>query len=72
MSFARALVGRDVLGAAEDLQGRVAFDAKLLAEVLLLGAVDFGECNVLVLERCGGLFVLGREGFAVAAPWCED
>lgn len=66
------MVGLDVLGAAEDLEGRVALDAEALAEVLLLGAVDLGERDVLVLERGGGLLVLGSERLAVAAPWCED
>lgn len=72
LRLAWALVGGDIVRAAEDLESGVALDAILLAEILLLGAVDFGEGDLLVFERRGGFFVLGGEGFAVAAPGCED
>jgi len=39
---------------------------------LLGGAVDLGEGDRLVFEGGGSLFIFGREGFAMAAPWCED
>jgi hypothetical protein len=42
------------------------------AEVGLLGAVDLGQSNVLLLEGCGGLLVLGCKGLAVSAPRGED
>lgn len=70
--LARALVGLDVLGATEDLESRVSLHAVALAQLLLLGAVDLGEGDVLVLEGSGGLLVLGREGLAVTAPGRED
>lgn len=44
-----ARVWRDVLLAAEDLERWVSLDAVLLAEILLLGAVDLGQCNALLL-----------------------
>lgn len=40
---------------------RVTRDAVLLAEVGLNGAVDLGDLNVLLLERSGGLLVVGGE-----------
>ena len=72
MRLAGAGVGLDVLGATEDLESRVALDAVGLAEVLLLGAVDLGELDLLVFEGGGRFLVLGGEGLAVAAPWRED
>lgn len=72
LRLAGAGVRLHVLGAAEDFEGRVALDAVALAEVLLLGAVDLGERDGLLFERCGCFLVLGREGFAVAAPRRED
>ena len=64
-----ALVGGDVLWAAEDLEGRVSLNTVLLAELRLLCAVDLDELDVLLLQGCGGLFVFWGEGLAVAAPW---
>lgn len=72
LRLARALVGRHVFGAAEDLEGRVALDAIFLAEILLGGAVDLCELDGFVFEAGRGFFVLGGKGFAVAAPGCED
>lgn len=72
VGLALAAVGRDILGATEDLEGGVALDAVLLAQVGLLGAVDLDEGDVLLLERRGGRLVLGGEGLAVAAPGRED
>ena len=71
-SLALALVGGDVVKATEDLEGRVALDAELRAEVGLLRAVDLGELDVLLLEGRGSLLVLGGQGLAVAAPGGED
>jgi hypothetical protein len=42
------------------------------AEVGLLGAVNLGHSNVLLLEGSGGLLVLGCESLAVSAPGGED
>jgi hypothetical protein len=72
VGLALAAIGRDVLRAAEDLEGGVALDAVLLAEILLLSAVDLDERNVLLLQRSRSRLVLGRKGLAVAAPWRED
>jgi hypothetical protein len=44
----------------------------VLAEVGLLGAVNLGQSNVLLLESCGGLLVLGCKCLAVSAPGGED
>lgn len=71
-SLALALVGSDVVKAAEDLESRVALNAMLLAEVGLLCAVDLGDLDVLLLERGGSLLILGGESLAVAAPRGED
>ena len=70
--LARALVGLDVVDAAEQLKGRVSLHAVALAQLLLLGAVDLCKGNVLVLQLGSGLLVLGGEGLAVTAPGCED
>jgi len=61
-----------VVGAAEDLERGVSLYTEALAQLLLLGAVNLCEGNVLVLELSSGLLVLGSEGLAVATPWCED
>lgn len=61
-----------VVDTAEDLESGVSLDAVALAQLLLLGAVDLCEGNILVLELGGGLFVLGSEGLAVSAPGSED
>lgn len=61
---ALGLTGATVVGGgalAEDLEGGVALDAVLLADSLLLGAVDLGELDVLTLEGGGGLLVVGSE-----------
>lgn len=71
-SLTLARVGRDVVGAAEDLEGGVALNAVLLAEIRLLSAVDLDELDVLLLEGGGSLLVLGSEGLAVTAPGSED
>lgn len=65
-------VGRGVLQATEDLEGRVALDAICLAEVGLLCAVDLDELDVLLLQGGSGLLVFWGKGLAVAAPWGED
>jgi len=72
VGLAGTLVGLDIVGAAEDLESGVSLYAVALAQLLLLGAVNLCERNVLVLELGSGLFVLGSEGLAVAAPGCED
>jgi hypothetical protein len=72
ISFALAGVWRDGLGAAENLEGGIALDAIFLAKVLLLGAVDLDERNILLLERRRRRLVLGGERLAVTAPRCED
>ncbi|KAH4295492.1 hypothetical protein HBI01_156720 [Parastagonospora nodorum] len=51
VGLALTAIGRDVLGSAEDLEGGVALDAVLLAQILLLSAVDLDQCNVLFLQR---------------------
>lgn len=71
-SLALASVGSNVVEATEDLEGGVALNTVLLAEVGLLSAVDLGKLDVLLLQRGGSLLVLGGEGLAVAAPWGED
>jgi hypothetical protein len=60
-------VGRDVLLSTEDLESRVSLNAIILAELRLLCAVNLDERNVLLLEGCGSLLVLGSESLAVAA-----
>jgi hypothetical protein len=59
LSLAGALVGRHGVLAAEHLQGRVSLDAMLLADVLLDGAVNLGQVDVLLGEGGGSLLVLG-------------
>lgn len=71
-SLTLARVGLDVLEATEDLESGVALNTVVAAEVLLLGAVDLGESDVLLLEAGGSLLVLGGEGLAVTAPGSED
>lgn len=66
------MVGLNIVDTAEKLESRVSLHAVALAQLLLLGAVNLCERNVLVLELSSGLFVLGGEGLAVAAPGCED
>jgi hypothetical protein len=48
-SLALAAVGGDIVEASEDLEGRVALDTVVLAEVGLLSAVNLGQSNVLLL-----------------------
>lgn len=67
-----ARVGSDVVEATEHLECWVTFDAVLLAEIGLLGAVDFDERNVLFLQSGGSLLVLWSQSLAVAAPRCKD
>ena len=43
-----------------------------MAELGLLSAVDLGQLDVLLLQLCGGLLVLGGKGLAVTAPGSED
>jgi hypothetical protein len=57
--LALAAVRGDIVEASEDLEGRVTLDTVVAAEVGLLGAVNLGQSNVLLLEGCGGLLVLG-------------
>ena len=71
-SLALALVGRDVVQATEDLEGRVALNAILLAEISLLSAVDLGELDVLLLQRRRSLLVFRGKSLAVTAPGGED
>lgn len=68
----RAAVGCDIVEASEDLEGRITLDTVFLAQFRLLCAVNFGQRNVLLFQLCGSFFVLGGEGFAVAAPRCEN
>lgn len=70
--LALAAVGRDIVKTSEDLESGVALDTVVLAEVGLLGAVNLGQSNVLLLESCGGLLVLGCKCLAVSAPGGED
>ena len=72
LGFPRDAIGSDVVGATEDLEGGVALNAILLAQLGLLCAVDLDERDVLLLECCGRLLVLGRERLAVTAPRGED
>lgn len=72
IGLALALVGGNVIQATEDLEGWVALNAKRLAEVGLLCAVNLGELDVLLLQCGGGLLVLGGEGLAVTTPGGED
>ena len=65
-------IWRDAVEAAEDLEGGVTLNTVLLAEILLLCAVDLDELDVLLLQCRGSGLVLGGKGLAVAAPWCED
>jgi hypothetical protein len=71
-----ARVRFDVVKAPEDFDGRIAFNAILFAKIALSCAVDLGQRDVLLLQRCRGLFVLWSKGFAVSAPGgkelCED
>lgn len=71
-SLALSSVGRDVVRATEDLEGRVTLNTIVFAEISLLSAVDLGELDVLLLEGGGSLLVLGGEGLAVAAPGGVD
>jgi hypothetical protein len=71
-SLALARVGSDILKATEDLEGGVTLDAMVFAEVGLLSAVNLGELDVLLLEGCSGLLILGGEGLAVTAPGSKD
>jgi hypothetical protein len=71
-SLALARVGSDILKATEDLEGGVTLDALVFAEVGLLSAVNLGELDVLLLEGCSGLLILGGEGLAVTAPGSKD
>jgi hypothetical protein len=57
--LALAAVRGNIVEASEDLEGRVALDTVVTAEVSLLGTVNLGQSNVLLLEGCGGLLVLG-------------
>lgn len=66
-SLTRALVSDNVVGAAEDLECRVAFNTIGLAQLGLLCAVNFGQLNVLLFESSGSLLVFGGQGFAVTA-----
>jgi hypothetical protein len=66
------LVRLVVVDTAEDLESGVSLDAVALAQLLLLGAVNLCEGNVLCLELGSGLFVFGSEGLAVSAPGSED
>ena len=58
---------RATVGAPEELDGRVAADAVLGAQVILDGAVGLANLGD-ALELGRRLLVLGREGLAVAAP----
>jgi hypothetical protein len=60
LRLAGALVRRDGVLAAKHLQGRISLNAMLLADVLLDGAVDLGQVDVLLGEGFGSLLVLGR------------
>lgn len=72
VGLALSTVGRDILGATEDLEGGVALNAVLLAQICLLCAVDLDEGNVLLLKCGSRRLVLGSKRLAVAAPWRED
>lgn len=72
VGLALTAVGRDVVEATEDLQGGVALNAVLLAEIRLLCAINLDELDVLLLQCGGSGLVLGSERLAVTAPWCED
>ena len=70
--FPCARVGGDVIEAAEELEGWVSLNTVFLAQIGFDSAINLCECNVLLFEGGCSLLVLGRESFAVAAPWCED
>ena len=72
VSLAGTSVGRDDVKATEDLEGGVALNAVVLAEISLINAVDLGKLDVLLLESGGSLLVLGGESLAVATPGSED
>ena len=72
VGLAGTLVRLVVVDTAEDLESGVSLDTIALAQLLLLGAVNLCEGNVLGLELGSGLFVFGSEGLAVSAPGSED
>lgn len=74
-SFSSALVRLDVVKTTEDLDGRIAFDTVLLAQVGLDGTVNLGQGDVLLFQLCGSFFILWCQSLAVATPrrkeFCE-
>jgi hypothetical protein len=71
-SFSRAGVRLDVIWATEDLDGRIALDAIVFAQITLGCAVNLDERDVLLLQCGGGFLILGSQGLAVTAPGCEE
>ncbi|KAF5125953.1 hypothetical protein E5D57_010647 [Metarhizium anisopliae] len=71
-SLALAIVGGDIVNAAENLEGGITLDAVLLAEFSFFSAVNLGELDVLFFQSGSSLLVFGGEGFAVSAPRGED
>lgn len=70
--LALAAVGGDIVKATEDLEGGVALDTVVGAELLVLGAVDLDELDALLGEGGSGLLVLRGQSLAVAAPGSVD
>lgn len=66
------LIRLRILQATEDLDGRISFNAILLAQIRLLCTIDLGQRNALLLELGCRLLVLGRQSLAVAAPRREE
>lgn len=62
----------DVVRAPEDFDGRISLDSIVLAEITLGRAVDLDQRDVLLFQRCCGLFVLGSESLAVATPRSKE
>jgi hypothetical protein len=62
-----ALVGIDVVKTTENLEGGIALDAVVCAEVRLFCAVNLHQCDILLLECGCRLLVLRGERLAVAA-----
>jgi hypothetical protein len=71
-SLALTAIGSNAVRATEDLEGGVALNTMLGAELGMLSAVNLDELDALLLEGGGGLLVLGGEGLAVSTPGSVD
>lgn len=70
--FSCAGVWCDVVKATEDLDGRIALDAIIFAQLCLLCAVNFDEGNILLFQSGCSLLILRCESLAVATPWRKE